>query len=58
MRLAARVLFPGTDRVAFALLMDLVCLLMDLLGKRFLPMGSLTFFDFDTIKAVCEATLI
>ena len=28
------------------LLMDLVCLLMDRIGKRFLPRGSLAFFDF------------
>ena len=57
MRLAARVLFPGTGWVAFTLLMDLVCLLMDLLGKKVLPRGSLVFFDFHTIKAVCEANI-
>ena len=57
MRLAAKVLLPGTGWVAFALLMDLVCLTIDLQGKRFLPRGSLAFFDFHTIKAACEATI-
>ena len=57
MRLAARVLLPGTGWVAFVELMDLVCLMMDLSGKRFLPRGSLAFLDFHTIKAVCEATI-
>jgi hypothetical protein len=51
--LAARVLFLGTGWVAVALLIDLICLLMDLLGKRFLPMGSLAFFDFHTITHYC-----
>ena len=37
MRLAARVLLPGTGWIAFTQLMDLVGLMMDLLGKRFLP---------------------
>ena len=37
--------------------MDLVCLLMDLIGKRFLPRESLAFFDFHTVKAVCDATI-
>ena len=37
MRLAAKVLFPGTGWVAFKELMDLVGLMMDLFGKRFLP---------------------
>ena len=37
--------------------MDLVCLQMDLLGKKVLPSGSLVFFDFHTIKAVCEANI-
>ena len=41
MRFAARVLLPGTDWIAFTQLMDLVGLMMDLLGKRFLPRGSL-----------------
>ena len=57
MRLAARVLLPGTGWVAFVELMDLVCLMMDLSGKRFLPRGSLAFFDFHTMKAVWEATI-
>ena len=57
MRLAARVLLPGTGWVAFVELMDLVCLMMGLSGKRFLPRGSLAFFDFHTMKAVCEATI-
>ena len=57
MRLAARVLLPGTGWVASVELMDLVCLMMDLSGKRFLPRGSLAFFDFHTMKAVCEATI-
>ena len=30
-------------RVAFKQLMDLVALMIDLLGKRFLPRGSLAF---------------
>ena len=51
MRLAARVLFPGTGWVAFALLMDLVCVLMNLLGKKFMPRGSLAFFG-----AICDKT--
>ena len=37
--------------------MDLVGLMMDLLGKRFLPRGSLALLDFYTIRAVCEATI-
>ena len=41
MRFAARVLLPGTGWIAFVKLMDLVGLMMDLLGKRFLPRGSL-----------------
>ena len=49
MRLAAKVLLPGTGWVAFKQLMDLVGLMMDLLGKR--------LFDFQTIKAVCDATI-
>ena len=36
--------------VAFKLLVDLVGLMMDLLGKRFLPRGSLALFDFQTIE--------
>jgi hypothetical protein len=40
MRLAARVLLPGTGWIAFTQLMDLVGLKMDLFGKRFLPMLS------------------
>ena len=40
MRLAAKVLLPGTGWVAFKQLMDLVGLMMDLLGKRFLPKGD------------------
>ena len=35
MRLAAKMLLPGTGWVAFKELMDLVGLMMDLLGKRF-----------------------
>ena len=50
MRLAAKSLLPGTGRVAFKQLMDL-------LRKRFLPRGSLALFDFHTIKAVCDATI-
>ena len=46
MRLAAKVLLPGTGWIAFKQLMDLVGLMMDLLGKRFLPRGSLALFDF------------
>ena len=57
MRLAARVLLPGTGCVAFEELMDLVCLMIDLTGKSFLPRGSLAFFDFHTMRAVCEATI-
>ena len=57
MRLAARVLLPGTCCVAFVELMDLVCLMMDLSGKSFLPRRSLAFFDFPTMRAVCEATI-
>ena len=57
MRLAARVVLPGTGWIAFTQLMDLVGLMMDLLGKRFLPRGSLALFDFQTIRAVCEATI-
>ena len=56
-RLAARVLFPGTGWIAFTQLMDRVGLMMDLLGKRILPRGSLALFDFHTISAVCEATI-
>ncbi len=37
--------------------MDLVGLMMDLLGKRFLPRGSLALLDFHTIRAVCDATI-
>ena len=51
MRLAARVLLPGTYCVAFVELMDLVCLMMDLSGKSFLLRGSLAFFDFHTSLA-------
>ena len=40
MRFAARVLLPGTGWIAFTQLMDLVGLMMDLFGKRFLPMLS------------------
>ena len=57
MRLAARVLLPGTGCVAFVELMDLVCLTMDLTGKSFLPRGSLAFFDFHTMRAVCKSKL-
>ena len=57
MRLAARVLLPGTGWIAFTQLMDLVGLMMDLLGKRYLPRGSLALLDFHTIRAVCEATI-
>ena len=41
MRLAVRVLLPGTGWIALKQLMDLVDLTMDLLGKIFLPRGSL-----------------
>ena len=44
MRLAAKVLLPRTGWVAFTQLMDLVGLMMDLLGKRFLIRGALAFF--------------
>ena len=37
--------------------MDLVGLMMDLSGKRFLPRGSLALLDFHTIRAVCEVTI-
>jgi hypothetical protein len=57
MRLAARVLLPGTGWITFTQLMDLVGLMMDLLGKRFLPRGSLALLDFQTIRAVCDATI-
>ena len=57
MRLAANVLLPGTGWVAFKQLIDLVVLEMDLLGKRALPRQSLAFYDFHTMKAVCEATI-
>ena len=46
MRLVARVLLSGTGWIAFTQLMDLVALMMDLLGKRFLPRG----FDCATLK--------
>ena len=57
MRLAARVLLPGTGWIAFTQLMDLVGLMMDLLGKRFLPRGFMALLDFHTIRAVCDATI-
>ena len=57
MRFAARVLLPGTGWIAFTQLMDLVALMMDLLGKSFLPRGSLALLDFHTIRAVWEATI-
>ena len=57
MRFAARVLLPGTGWIAFTQLMDLVGLMIDLLGKRNLPRGSLALFDFHTIRAVCDATI-
>ena len=58
MRFAAKMSLPGTGWVAFKLLMDLVGLMMDLLGKGFLPRGSLDLFDFQTIKdQVCDCTL-
>ena len=57
MRLAAKVLLPGTGWVAFKQLIDLVVLWMDLLGKRVLPRQSLALYDFHTMKAVCEATI-
>ena len=37
--------------------MDLVGLMMDLLGKRYFPRGSLVLLDFHTIRAVCDATI-
>ena len=52
MRLAARVLLPGTGWIAFTQLMDLVALMMDLLGKKFLPRGSLALLDVHTIRAI------
>ena len=57
MRLAANVLLPGTGWVACPQFMDLVGLMMDLLGKRLLARGSLAFFDFHIITAVCDATI-
>ena len=57
MRFAARVLLPGTGWIAFTQLMDLVALMMDLLGKRFLPRGSLALLDFHTIRAVFTAVI-
>ena len=57
MRFAARVLLPGTGWIAFTQFMDLVGLMMDLLGNRVLPRGSLALLDFHTIKAVCDATI-
>ena len=57
MRLAAKVLLPGTGWVAVRELIDLVVLKMDLLGKRVLPRGSLALYDFHTMKAVCDATI-
>ena len=49
MRLAAKVLFPGTGWVAFKELMDLVGLMMDLFGKKFLPAFSKIDFE-DTLS--------
>ena len=57
MRLAAKMLLPGTGLVAFTELMDLVGLMTDLFGKRFLRRGSLALLDFQTIKVVFEATI-
>ena len=57
MRFAARVLLPGTGWIAFTQLMDLVGLMMDLLGNRCLPRGSLALIDFHTIRAVYDATI-
>ena len=48
MRLAARLLLPGTGWIAFMQLMDQVGLMMDHLGKRYLPRGSLALLDFHT----------
>ena len=50
-------LLPGTGWIPFTQLMDLVCLMMDLLGKRVFPRGSLALLDFHTIRAVCDATI-
>ena len=52
MRLAARVLLQGTGWMAFKQLIDLVVLMIDLVGKRFLPGGSLDLLDIHTIRAV------
>ena len=38
--------------------LDLVGLMMVMLGKSFLPRGSLDLLHFHTIKAVCDATLL
>ena len=57
MRLAAKVLLPGTGWVAFTQLMERIGLMMDLFGKRILPRGSLALLDFHTITAVWEATI-
>ena len=46
MRLAARVLFPGTGWVALLELIDLTGLKRFLFGKRIFPNGSLNFLDF------------
>ena len=57
MRLAAKMFLPGTVWVALKLFMDLVGLMMDLLGKRYLSRESLALFDFQTIKAVWDVTI-
>ena len=57
MRLAAKMFLPGTVWVALKLFMDLVGLMMDLSGKRYLSRESLALFDFQTIKAVWDVTI-
>ena len=57
MRLAAKMFLPGTVWVALKLFMDLVGLMMDLSGKRYLSRESLALFYFQTIKAVWDVTI-
>ena len=49
MRLAVKMLLPGTGWVTFKFLMDLVGLMMDLFGKKFLPAFSKIDFE-DTLS--------
>jgi len=52
MRVVARELLPRTGWIAFKQLIELVALMRDPLGKRFLPGRSLALVDFHTIRAV------